>query len=354
MVVQVLPAYNGDSIFIHYENGCILVDGGLAASYIEEIKDRLNEIEKIDLLVVTHIDDDHIGGILEMFADEELIVGKIDKVWFNSKSVLSDYFALPAISDDTVFLFNKRDMSVSGANVLERRLKELGICLKVVQVDERLRENNRFLMKNGAEIILLSPYRESLLNLMTKKFKVELKELQCRAVSDYKTLLSDFFIYFDRKDVSVKFKRDYSGANESSIAFILKIENRTILMLGDAHPGRIVDSLKGIELPGNKLKIDLMKVSHHGSRGNTNDELLELVDCEHFIISTNGGYNLPDKQCLARILYHNRKKGLETNFYFNYGDELIPEIFEVDGSLVEREYNMKLHNLEHNSYEIKL
>ena len=39
------------------------------------------------------------------------------------------------------------------------------------------------------------------------------------------------------------------------------------------------------------LKIDYVKVSHHGSKANTNDELLSLLDCNNFIISANGRHH---------------------------------------------------------------
>jgi hypothetical protein len=71
------------------------------------------------------------------------------------------------------------------------------------------------------------------------------------------------------------------------------------------------------------LEVDLVKVSHHGSKGNTSPELLSMISSKRFVISTNGAiHSLPDKQCLARII----KAVPDAELYFNFV-ELIPRIF---------------------------
>lgn len=61
----------------------ILVDGGVSATYVDlkcgypmpgDLKSKLaglkSKHEHIDLLIITHIDDDHIGGLLEWFSHD--------------------------------------------------------------------------------------------------------------------------------------------------------------------------------------------------------------------------------------------------------------------------------------------
>lgn len=54
----------------------IIIDGGteLGTIYEETLRKILNEIadrkERVDLWIITHIDDDHIGGILRFIHDE--------------------------------------------------------------------------------------------------------------------------------------------------------------------------------------------------------------------------------------------------------------------------------------------
>ena len=65
--------------------------------------------------------------------------------------------------------------------------------------------------------------------------------------------------------------------NGSSIAFILESDNKKYIFLGDAHPSVVIDSLKSIgTTKSNPLEVELLKVSHHSSSYNTNEELLSL------------------------------------------------------------------------------
>ncbi len=81
ITIDFLKAYNGDAIHISYDSKNIIIDTGIGATYsskrgnqpkqygeLKKIIDKLKEKkEKIDLLVITHWDDDHIGGILKWF-----------------------------------------------------------------------------------------------------------------------------------------------------------------------------------------------------------------------------------------------------------------------------------------------
>ena len=77
--IDFLPAKYGDSIWIEYGDKeklyHILIDGGTAGTKVL-LKERILNLpaarRHIDLIVVTHIDRDHIEGILGLLNDEEL------------------------------------------------------------------------------------------------------------------------------------------------------------------------------------------------------------------------------------------------------------------------------------------
>ena len=107
--------------------------------------------------------------------------------------------------------------------------------------------------------------------------------------------------------------------NESSIAFLLKYKQNTILFMGDANPITIQNTLleQGYN-ENNKLKLSYMKLSHHGSKYGISSNLLKIITCNHFLISTKGTrYGHPDKEALARII-KNRNNSNKIYFYFNY------------------------------------
>lgn len=94
-----------------------------------------------------------------------------------------------------------------------------------------------------------------------------------------------------------------------------------MLFLGDSHPSVVVGSL--VRLEQKKQKFDYVKVSHHASKANTSDELLDLIDCENYIISSDGSFHgLPNKEAIVRII----NKNDFSNIFFNY-PELIEKIF---------------------------
>ena len=156
------------------------------------------------------------------------------------------------------------------------------------------------------------------------KLKKLLKKWKSEAPESLTAVDSDYNISLKKLLDDDKSKEDSKPHNGSSIAFIMTYKLKNFLFLGDAHPSTLIDGLKSFKYSEKKpLKVELVKVSHHGSIGNTSPELLKLINCNKFIISSNGDYyGLPDKQCLARII--NSKADVQ--LYFNY-PELIPKIF---------------------------
>ena len=51
------------------------------------------------------------------------------------------------------------------------------------------------------------------------------------------------------------------------------------------------------------MKIDAFKIPHHGSEYNLSRELLELLDCAHYLVSTSGSYfKHPSPIGMARLI----------------------------------------------------
>ncbi len=90
------------------------------------------------------------------------------------------------------------------------------------------------------------------------------------------------------------------------------------MILGaDAHPTRIAATLasKGYSA-NNPLKVDLFKLCHHGSKRNLSPELLTMLDCTRFAISTNGTrHGHPDAEAIARVLANDPER--PKTLYFN-------------------------------------
>lgn len=90
LMVELIQAAQGDCIWIEYGEDPdalhrILIDGGTSGTY-KHLKKRIKSLapdeRHFDLLVITHIDADHIAGILKIFEEDELGVTFAD-IWFN-------------------------------------------------------------------------------------------------------------------------------------------------------------------------------------------------------------------------------------------------------------------------------
>jgi len=112
------------------------------------------------------------------------------------------------------------------------------------------------------------------------------------------------------------FKEDVSAINASSIAFVLECAGKRLLFLADAWPSVIVHQWRKHFGDRQLAEVDLIKVSHHASRGNTSPELLETVTSKIFVVSTDGSkHDHPHAEALLRIV---GSTGPGASLVFNY------------------------------------
>lgn len=343
MKINVLPVFKGDAILVELEdklNTKILIDTGTKKSYANgTLKKVFEDHKKIDLLVLTHTDEDHIGGILKYFADTNKKENVFKKIWFNSGLTISNHLklSLSKVKEIQIHEDSKKEMSLDQGISLESELKNTNCWLQ-----EAIFSGTIFDL-NGAELRILSPEVETLKDFL-KVWEIE-KSSQTKMA--YKTDYNKSVI--ELKEI-VKEELEESGslANKSSIAFLLTHFNKNILFGGDAFPSIIYNSLKRLGYSStNKLKLDLFKVSHHCSKYAVSNELLEIIDCDNYIISTNGHGGLPSKESLTRIITHSKK----SVYHFNYSNSTIKSIF-FENEL--QDDNFTINFLDQNNYNIEL
>lgn len=343
MTFKVLQAENGDSIIIRYfgddrKYHNLLVDGGLKKTFHKVLKSEIQLIEerneKIDLLVVTHIDQDHIGGILKLVSNLKVKndLNLVRQFWFNSGQIISKYFDSPLTPQRNIELDDTaNEISIKQGITLEDFLLSSNKWHTFPIISGQ--KFNLF----GTSLTILSPTQNGLKKL-NKKWETELRKNDSKKISakgnDYGNNIESL------KDN--KYERDSSIANLSSIAILLEKSGKKLLLAGDAHSEEILSSLKSLKLisKNKRLKIDYWKLSHHGSKKSTNTELISYIDCRNFIISTSGrGYNLPNKELLSKILSNPKRDiKLKISFYFNYSTEKFHKIFT---SSEKRNYNFE-------------
>lgn len=339
--IKILPAFEGDAIIIkcYKDDFKVLVDFGTKRSYSRGIlKSELKKETKFDLLVLTHTDEDHIGGILKYFADKRRAKIIFDKIWFNCGEEIN----LKLVGNENIFpkilLEDNEDLnlSVSQGITLERKIKDEGLSF-----NDLIIAGNQYSF-NNTNMIILSPEVEDL-KAFYNVWEIEThNQLEMSKSSDYYKPIKEL--------IGAKYTENGTLANKTSIAFILNYYEKKILLMGDAYPSIIEQNLRKIGInENNKLKLDAIKVSHHGSRNGISSTLLSIIDCTNYIISTNGSNGLPSKECLSRIITHRNDK---ISIFFNYKNDTIENIFSAQDFL---DYNFEVRYLTNdNDYTITI
>ncbi len=109
-------------------------------------------------------------------------------------------------------------------------------------------------------------------------------------------------------------------ANGSSIAVLAEYGKTSALLMGDAHAEVVAASIRKLladrKNKPKRLAIDALKLSHHGSANALSEELLELLECRRYLVSTDGSHFYhPHREALARVVVHG---GKQPTLYFNY------------------------------------
>lgn len=302
--ISLLPAEHGDCIFISDNGYNILIDGGIAQTY-QNFHDRRNpdkplkllinklheENKHIDLLVVTHVDDDHIGGIIEWFENDFPEENFVREIWMNDDVVLSDKSSL-------------QDSPTQAGKLIELwRAKGRYYRNDIVQGNEY--DRGPFHIKVLAP---LSKYRNGIAEKITASLQntgnvsdADLVSLKNLAAQPWKN-------------------RAITKENRASIAFELSTtDGDKVLLLGDAHIKDIMDGLKHF-YPKQEYPIgyNAIKLSHHGSKNNFCPVFLQVVHADTFLVSTNGDiFGHPDKEVIAQIICNT-----DSAIGFNYGERM--------------------------------
>jgi hypothetical protein len=325
--IQMLPARQGDALLVEYGAADaprrILLDGGTPGTKAD-LSARLLELGPapiaFEALVVTHVDGDHIGGVLEMLEDDPG-VATFGDVWFNA------WRHLPGNEID--FFGPVQGERLTGWLDANGAAWNAGFGSKAASVAEAgaLPE---FDLADGMHVTVLSPGPGELAKLKP------VWETEVRAagldpgvpfdeVFDVPAIVMPFAGVPTRAEVeamaATAFESDDSEANGASISLLLEHDGRSALLTGDAHSDPLVRGVTRLleERGVDRLDVDVFKLPHHGSRRNVSVELLELVHARSYLFSTNGAsFGHPDIEAVARVALNAEGSRL----CFNYADRV--------------------------------
>jgi beta-lactamase superfamily II metal-dependent hydrolase len=319
ITLDVLPAGFGDCLLVSCpvpgRTWRMLVDTGPDETY-PALRRRLLAIppgadgrRHIDLFVVTHIDHDHIGGAHLLLGDADLLLSFGD-VWFNAPprrrvrgvaegETLSRILGAP----ETALPWNRAwdgeaVVTPTGQGGVEIAADGCPRLTVLSPTPERLQA----LWKVWAKEL------EKLRRKERDKAEAEAERAPTRAGLDLEALA--------RKPTAL----DRAVPNGASIAILLEHQGASVLLSGDAFANVLVPEIQALAIQrgqqaGAPLAVDLLKLSHHGSRANVTTDVLKAVDARHHVVSTNNAYfKHPNAEAMARVITGSRQPVL----WFNY------------------------------------
>lgn len=314
--VEALPGGYGDSLLVsctrRRRTWRLLIDTG-PDECLPTLTARLGAIEPdaegrrhIDLAVISHIDHDHIGGAARLFADRSLNLHFGD-IWFNAPQQPATRGVAEGVGLAAVLGAAARGLPWNRAFGGQ----------EAVTGEALFKELPR---KPGEpRITLLSPTRTTL-DALYRVWARELPKVKLRPEPE--PLLIERGAIDLEELAARKTAEDRAPANGSSIAFLLENRGATVLLTADAFPGVLSAALealarhRGIALP---WAIDLLKLSHHGSRANTTTRLMKTIRATHALVCTNGAiFGHPDAEGIARAVLGG---GPGSHLWFNYRTE---------------------------------
>jgi hypothetical protein len=342
--LDVRRARKGDCLLVHYgtreKPALMLVDGGPDEVYVPHLRPRLMAIKAkrgladdaplpIDLLMVSHIDDDHIQGILDL-TGELIAVGnaaappfRVRKMWHNTfdkiigndpekllSSVTASFGAAALTGEPDI---DDERLDPSAAMVLagvaqgfrlqaDARNAHLGISLnpKLIMAEAGRGAQD---MQNGLKFTVAGPMKDELAALQQEHDKW-LKE------QDEKR---------KKKEALAAFTDD-SVANLSSIVVLAEVGDKGMLLTGDARGDKI---LEGLELvgrldpdPDRPLKVNILKVPHHGSDRNMEPIFFKRVVADHYVFSGDGEHGNPERETLEMLFGVRGTEGYTMHFTY--------------------------------------
>ena len=323
MELTFLDARQGDAIWVRWGEGRqLLVDMGTSGTG-RALADRFRALPEdqraFELLVVTHVDTDHIGGVLTGLVDPgEPVPVTFADVWFNGWEHLNGL--VPADERSPLEPMGGVQGELLTTWLRDHAWNDAFGRGAVIRSDTTLPSVE---LPDGLTITVLAPVQERLADLVPEWQLAVAAALEKGTLTDVSpgleamgpstapTLESAVDLALLSED---PFKVDQSSANAASIVLVLEHDGKRALLTGDATASELLGGLALLGA-GERVPLDLVKLPHHGSRNNVSRELVQAVDCPLWVFSSDGTtFRHPDAIAVSRVV---RDSGPEPHLVFN-------------------------------------
>jgi len=304
--VEVLPARLDDCLLVE----CLrpgrrpwrmLIDGGPPDTW-PLLKARLDRLPlsdpTIDIAVVTHIDSDHIGGMIPFLASD-FARAHVRDVWFNGRPQVTQPRSAPRSVAQAETVTATLHGAPGAQPGMPWNLAFGGAAIATVPAS-----GFRVLdVPGGPRITVLSPdgpRLAAIAKVWNDALDKALHPDPERPGPDLPGPLPDLDALAARKTA-----KDSTAPNGSSIALLVEHRGASVLLGADAFGTVLTDALGALArargIPA--VAVDALKLPHHGSQANVLADLIAAAPAQHYLVSSNGDtFGHPDDCAIARVV----------------------------------------------------
>ena len=248
----------------------ILVDGNKENSDYQKVQELIyTNYKKLDFIVVSHVDDDHLGGIIKMLEDDKW------KIAMNAK-ILYNHVAKGTISYEQAKTFEEQ---IKGRTIISSYTDEhIGDCgfLEILSGTDR---------KICGEIEKNKDAKAYMTLIKPANFCLDKLRADCKRV------------LINGKKANAKL------INRNSFVFLLEFEGKSAIFTGDATWKQIEKTLEKILPP--EYIMDMIKIPHHGAMAE-NKKLAAYANAHgtrYFLVTGKEQWDdlHPNKKLIAEI-----------------------------------------------------
>jgi hypothetical protein len=332
--LEVLRAEHGDCLLLHHGQEIVLIDGGPSGVYDSALKPRLGELiaERgtplwIRMVMVSHIDNDHIVGLGDMFDEarerKEQQLGPAEwqagELWLNAFGALTG--AGPAEGAGGVHGAALEALAASAPGAESQAVAagvKNGIALHEDAIALGVERNKSFggglVQRGGANATVeVVPGLEFTVLAPAENRLVKLREKWTEWEQAHPAPKAEEAANIDR-----------AVFNLSSVVVLAHAGDRTVLLTGDARSDDVVEGLEGAGLltaDGAPLTVDVLKLPHHGSIRNVDARFFERVRARNYVISANGRDGNPEDETLTLLCDARAGDAEPWTLWLTYGGE---------------------------------
>ena len=312
--IHALQAAFGDSLILEFgttaQKRWVLIDGGPEGTYGGSLRKELKAIADgggaLERVILSHVDGDHIVGLLELFSElrQQTAPIAVAELWHNS-------FAKTIGNGDgpngIEARFKTMMASVAGANTI---MSNAADEVNTIEDGNKLRLDALALampMNQG--------FQNALVSLDTSSGVLTWGNLKVTVVgpttANLDSLKAEWIAWLDAHeddaggDPMVAAMADQSKPNLSSIQIHVKDDQgNTAIFTGDGRGDHLLQGLEQANLldANGAIHVNVLKLPHHGSDRNVTKAFFKKVTANHYIACANGKDGNPDLSTLRWLV----------------------------------------------------